>query len=228
MKYAPSALIGRLSRSAGSTTASHNRYGAYLRNRVIPTNPQSSRQTAVRTTFGTFSADYRALTSEQQAGWRALGTQITRTDSLGQQYSLTGLQAFVSVNQNLNLIGQPAVVAAPALALPPALDLVSIVADASAGTITLTTEPEEVPEDTYWVIFGSRPVSAGVQFVPAAAFKFLEAQNPTAGGPFNVGPSWTALFGAMLEGTSLQLRVRAITSAGISGPTQMIRAVVVA
>lgn len=126
MKYVPSALIGRLSRSAGSTTAAHNRFGAYLRNRVIPTNPASAKQTAVRNSLATFSGEYRALTDAQRAAWTALGLNMTRTDSLGQVYTLTGLQAYISLNRNLYTSGATSSIAdAPAWAPP-------------AGPLTLT------------------------------------------------------------------------------------------
>lgn len=122
MKYAPSALIGRLSRSAGSTTAGHNRFGAYLRNRVIPTNPQTSAQTAARNTLANAAAAWRDVTAADQLTWTALGEQMTRTDSLGQTYTLTGLQAFVSLRRNVATYGGTAPTgAAPALNTPAGL-----------------------------------------------------------------------------------------------------------
>lgn len=126
MKYVPSALIGRLSRSAGSTTAGHNRFGAYLRNRVIPTNPSTSKQTAVRGSLGTLSTAWRGLTAGQRAGWTALGASIVRTDSLGQTYTLTGQQAFVSLNRNLFTLGVVTLLEAP-LYTPPVSLLTSTV-----------------------------------------------------------------------------------------------------
>lgn len=131
MKYAPSALIGRLSRSAGSTTAGHNRYGAYLRNRVIPTNPASPAQTAVRGNFGTLSSGWRGLTSAQRTAWSSLGANITRTDTLGQTYTLTGQAAYMLVNRNLYTIGGSAVTDPPAYSPPAALATAVITATAT-------------------------------------------------------------------------------------------------
>jgi len=118
MKYTPGLLVGRLSRSAGNTTASHNRYGAYLRNRVIPVNPSSSKQRAQRAALASFSAQYKTLTATQQAAWVALGASFVRSDSLGNSYNLTGLQAFESVNLNLSKIGVAPITAAPAYTPP--------------------------------------------------------------------------------------------------------------
>lgn len=131
MKYAPSALIGRLSRSAGSTTASHNRFGSYLRNRVIPTNPTSALQTQVRSNMTTLSQAWRGLTSAQRAGWATLGAQMTRTDSLGIVYDLTGFMAFISINRNKNTVGA-ATVSTDAPAHSPPASLISATLTATA------------------------------------------------------------------------------------------------
>lgn len=126
MKYVPSALIGQLSRSSGSTTASRNRYGSYLRNRVQPADPSTAKQAAKRAQLTQFSQDYGALTDSQRAGWKALGEQITRTDTLGQTYNLTGLQAFVLVNANLATVGGTALDDAPAYSPPPPVTALTI------------------------------------------------------------------------------------------------------
>lgn len=122
MKYAPSALIGRLSRSAGSTTAGHNRFGAYLRNRVIPTNPQTAAQTVARNALAAASVEWRTKSDSERATWILLGDQMTRTDTLGQTYTLTGLQAFASVWRNVATYGGSAPTGnAPALNTPAGL-----------------------------------------------------------------------------------------------------------
>jgi hypothetical protein len=115
MKYAPGAMVGVLSRSIGSTTASHNRFGAYLRGRVIPTNPNTAAQVAQRTSIIARSQEWRALTSTQRAGWTALGLTIVRTDSLGQTYNLTGLQTYTFINRNLVYVGSAVLSTAPTL-----------------------------------------------------------------------------------------------------------------
>lgn len=128
MKYVPSALIGRLSRSAGSTTAGHNRFGAYLRNRVIPTNPNTTKQSDVRSNLGTLSSGWRALTEAKRLAWTALGASMTRTDSLGETYTLTGQQCYVSLNRNLNTVGGTAITDAPLLSVPASLTSVTVTA----------------------------------------------------------------------------------------------------
>lgn len=110
-------MVGVLSRSVGNTTASHNRFGAYLRGRVIPTNPNTTNQVAQRTSLHDRSQEWRALTDTQRAGWAALGSTIVRQDSLGNNYTLTGLQAYTSYNRRLVYVGAAVISDAPALAV---------------------------------------------------------------------------------------------------------------
>lgn len=128
VKYVPSALLGQLSKSQGSTTASRNRFGSYLRNRVQPVNPNTSNQTAQRAVLAAASEQWRGLTVAQRAGWTALGLQMTRQDSLGQTYTLTGLQAFTSVYRVLTLAGAATLTDAPVLTAPVELTSVTVTA----------------------------------------------------------------------------------------------------
>ena len=120
-KYVPSALIGRISRSAGCTTFGHNRVGSYFRNRVVPTNPVTAAQALVRGSLGTLASNYRALTDAQRADWEGLGLNMIRTDSLGVTYDLTGEQAYIAINRNLFTYGGAYVTAAPVYTPPAAL-----------------------------------------------------------------------------------------------------------
>lgn len=64
--------------------------------------------------MGDASGAFRALTSAQIAAWAAYGAQLIRTDSLGQSYSLTGLQAFTSAYRIATTLGVTTLTAAPA------------------------------------------------------------------------------------------------------------------
>jgi hypothetical protein len=129
MKYVPSILgVGQLSGKAGSNVASRNRFGSYVRTRVIPVLVQNATTAAVRGNLTTLAGGWRALTDAQRAGWTALGAEMIRSDSLGQPYTLTGFQAYQSVNRNLSTVGGATVSAAPAFALPAALTSITITA----------------------------------------------------------------------------------------------------
>lgn len=227
-KYAPSALLGRISRSAGSTTFGHNRYGAYFRNRVIPTNPVTPAQTAIRVDFGDHSSNYRALTQEQIDEWIAFGQNFARTDSLGQVYNLTGLQAFVSINRNLATYGSPAVSIPPLYSPPSGLaTAVATADDTPALSIAYTATPLAAGDKL--VIFATRPLSAGIKFQPNGAYKLIFVTAAAAASPANVLAGYTAVYGAIgVAGEKILFKAFTISSGGLASPVLQFEAVITA
>lgn len=121
-------MVGQLSGKAGSTVASRNKAGSYFRTKTTPKLVQNAVTAAVRANLATLAARWRTITSSQRGGWRSLGALIIRTDSLGGSYSLTGLQAYESVNRNMSTIGGSTVDDAPAFTQPVALLTVTVTA----------------------------------------------------------------------------------------------------
>ena len=75
MKY-----IGLLSSAAsgklGGVVASHNRNGSYMRRHVIPVQPRTPAQRAVRDQFSGLSSAFRNLGASTIAGWNALANSV--------------------------------------------------------------------------------------------------------------------------------------------------------
>jgi hypothetical protein len=78
--------------------------------------------------MGTISSAWRTLTDAQRLGWKTLGENMTRTDSLGQTYTLTGQQAFASVNRNLLTYGAVMATTAPAFTPPVSITSATVTA----------------------------------------------------------------------------------------------------
>lgn len=221
MKYVPSPLIGRLSKSAGSITAAYNKFGSYLRNRVTPTNPNTSFQTAVRGDFATYAGEYRNLTASQQEAWIQLGKNIERQDSLGQTYSLTGLQAYMLININRGTVGSAGATDAPALQLPDAAPTFSAVVDASPENFTFTFGT--IPTGEFMLVYATRPVSAGRAFASTSEFKLISVFDDTASSPEILVPAYTDRFGTIAgkAGEKVFIRVIMVNAEGFaSTPVQ--------
>ena len=95
MKYV-GALVGTMSGSMGGATASRNRGGQYLRQRVVPTNPNSTRQMAIRSYMQTAVSYWQTLDETSRLSWKTYAQNTPRTDSLGNTVVLTGQQAFIA------------------------------------------------------------------------------------------------------------------------------------
>lgn len=227
MKYAPSALIGRLSRSAGSTTASHNRYGAYLRNRVIPTNPATAKQTDVRTNLATQSSRWRTLSDVQRAAWGAWAPNLTRTDTLGQTYELNGQTAFLSVQRNINTYGGTPSSTPPAYTPPAGLASATVSASEGPSTISIAFTATPLAANTKLAIFATRPLSAGINFQPNGAYKLIQVTTAAKASPADISSDYVAIFGDIAADQKILFKIVVLNVDGLASATLQTSAIVV-
>lgn len=205
-------LIPPSSGSIAGTVYSRNRYGQYCRNRTSPVQPRTSAQLNQRARMSTNAAAWRALTDAQRAGWLSLGLAITRTDSLGQVYTLNGFGAYCSVNNNKLDAGDAAVSDAPAIVTPADLATVTLTLTAAAFSIAYTATP--LPASTRLFIFASPQRSAGVFF--NNDYRLLAVTAAAAASPHNLLVAYTAKFGVPVVGNRVFLSL-ATYKAGFKG-----------
>lgn len=222
MKYIPSMMVGQLAGSAGSTTASHNRYGSYFRNRVTPVNTSTDARSAVRTAFGSWSNFWKGLTQPQRDGWIALGTTVTLQDKQGVSFNPTGFNLFVSANQENFGLGAALVDDAPAWDPPtaPTIGTVLFAETADIGSaMTLGFDPT-APAGTSYVIEASAPVSPGVNMLPRSMYKRVHIVAPAGTTPATILTGYQAVHGTALPlGTKVFFRLKAVVEAtGQSSP----------
>lgn len=201
MKYEPSAFIGRLSRSAGSTTAGHNRFGSYFRNRTIPTNPQTVKQMLVRASLAAGSAAWRGLTASQRLAWAAFGAGIQRTDSLGRVYTLTGEQAFLLTRRNLFTVGA-AYITAPPLYTPPLVPTTFTVTSVG-GALSAAFTPTPLGATEQLIVRATRPLSVGINFQPRAAYKTILVGGAATASPQVLTAGYAAVYGTPAVGNKI-------------------------
>lgn len=126
--------------SIGGTVWSHNSAGAYIRNRSVPVNPNTDRQSAVRTAVRNLAIFWETeLTQALRDGWEVYAAAVTWVNRLGQSINLTGLNHFIRCNTQKVVSGIPRIDLAPAIQdIGDAEDALS--ATASEGTQDLTID----------------------------------------------------------------------------------------
>lgn len=226
MKYVPSALVGQLSKSLGSTTASRNRFGSYFRNRVTPVNPNTPRQSIVRTRLQTLSELWRLLLLGQQDAWKSFGESVVRTDSLGRTYNLTGAQAYTSVNLNRAVIGLPVISDPLPYDEPDVLDTLTLETGSAPAVLRVVFTPSPLPAGQRLVIQATRGVSAGISFMPRGDYRQILVTNPAAASPANILLAWTARFGTLPQGRRIFVRAFVMSENGIGSVPFITSAVV--
>lgn len=207
-------LIEPRSGSYQGLTASRNRYGQYTRSRATPVNPNTTAQGSARTRVSVNAAAWRALTDNQRAGWESLGSQITRTDALGQTYTLNGFSAYVSVNNNLAAAGESAVSAAPAVVTPDGLLTATITS--TGGTLSIAYTATPLAANTKLLVYASPQRSAGRSFEGDLRLIFVSAA--AAASPANVLSAYTARFGAPVVGNKIFFALHTHEGGFRSGP----------
>jgi hypothetical protein len=113
MKFQP--LLGTdLSGSVGGIVASHNRGGAYFRNRAIPVNPNTPQQQAVRGFMATLTSLWNnTLTAVQRTAWDTYALNVPLADPLGNPRNVGGLGMYIRSNVPRLQGSEPRVDAAP-------------------------------------------------------------------------------------------------------------------
>lgn len=200
--------------SQAGTTASRNRYGQYKRTRATPVNPNTTAQGLVRARMSANAAAWRALTDAQRAGWNDLGLSMSRTDSLGQTYTLDGFQAFCGVNNNKAQAGDASISAAPALTTPSTILTAVVTLSAIAFSIAYTPTP--MPAATRLVVYASPQRSAGRNY--ESDLRFIQVTAAAAATPVNILAAYTAKFGVPVVGNRVFLALVSYSAGFLSGP----------
>lgn len=136
-----------------------------------------------------------------------------RTDALGQSYTLTGFQAFVSVNNVLDVCGSATVSDAPALATPTAL--VTATATTTGGTLSIAYTPTPMPTNTKLIVRASSQRSAGRAY--EADYRVLAVTAAAAVSPYNALAAYTAKFGVPVVGNRIFFSLTAMLGGFESG-----------
>lgn len=207
MKYAPGLMVGQLSGKAGSTVASHNRFGSYFRTRNIPVNPNTIPQQDNRNNFAAISQGWRSLSDSQRAGWDAAAANVNLVDALGTSYAPTGQQYFISINRGQWIYNNAASIdpSAPVPAPPSALLTLSISALAF-GSFDVAYTATPLPASTKLVFEATRPLSPGVKFVGRSEFKQVLITAAAAASPADLSAAYEAMFGPVPSGARIFLR----------------------
>ena len=216
MKYIPSLMVGQLAGSAGSTTASHNKYGSYFRTRVTPVNTETTKRSAVRASFGGWSNQWKGLTSGQRSAWNALATTVTLQDKQGVSFQPSGFNLFVSSNQNNFGLSAALVDDAPAWDPPTAPVITGVTATEETDVIASMTVAftPTAPAGTSYVWEASPPMSPGVSMVPRSLYKRVGVTVPAGTSPTDISAGYELTYGTALPlGTKVFVRGRAVFEA---------------
>lgn len=191
-------IVGSLSGKLAGTVYSHNRWGAYIRQLVMPTQPRTSYQQDQRARIASVAERWHDLTPSDRLQWANYAAQIVRMDRLGQPLSYNGFTAFMLVNTERLFVGaavkddapmfwgglQPEGITFSVAANEMSLDVVM----AGGGSIATTG-------DSYLIAWSAPWQSEGAMF--ARTWRAFSVSPPDTAIPVDLSAAWAARFGAI-------------------------------
>ncbi len=203
MKFISSGLVGAMSGSVGAVTASRNRYGAYLRARAIPVNPNTSFQLGTRASLSNLSTAWSGLTTGERLAWKEWADQNPIVDRLGQVQNLAPNAAFIQLNARLLAVGIAAVNSPPIVVAPDALTTLTSTVDIGVGgtfDLAFTATPLGAAESLW--IQGAVTNSAGINYV-TNRLRFLGESAAAQASPFDSQSLIETRFGTLVVGVTV-------------------------
>lgn len=218
-------MFGQFSGSQGNTTASHNRYGSYVRNRTIPVNPNSTAQQDVRSGFASFTKTWRELTESQRTGWADLAAQIPILDPQGQSIVLAGNSTFMRYNLARRAVGASELQDPPPLDTPPQVTTATLTAtDAAPGPAALTVAYSALDgtANNFLIVRASAPRSVGKTYVSRGEMKQITSVAGDAASPLDIQTAYEAVYGTSWElqpGMEIVVELVGVSENGLMGST---------
>lgn len=204
--------------SIGATVYSHNRYGAYVRARSIPVNPNTDAQVAARNRVRDLTIAWEnVLTQVERDAWDLYAQNVPWQNKLGDSILLTGLAMYVRSNAVILQVGGTRVDAAPTtFNLAPAEQ--ALVGSASEGTQELSIAFDDTAtwcdlDDAHQAIYMGAPQNAARTFF-GGPYRFLTVIDGDAVTPPTSPVATIPTVWPFAEGNRIWLRSRIVLPDG--------------
>lgn len=199
--------VAKIMGTVGGTIFSQNKGGNYMKNYNVPTNPQSTKQLAVRVFFSTISTAWSSLTQVQRDGWTAFAATLPYENSVGDTYYLTGKGLFQKSNTVMLNVDESAISATPDdFKTPDAPGGMSIAVADAAGTFIISADDANVPSQRTWFC-DAAPQSNAARINNNSLFKrihFVKTGQPLD--TIDIATQYQAVFGAFSVGQKIEIR----------------------
>lgn len=177
--------------SIDGLTFSRNRFGRVIRAKVAPVNPSTPDQDRIRQIFGDLSHLWsQGISDANSSAWHTAATSTTLYDSLGQSYSPTAQNLFVSVNLIRRLMAEPVTLVPQIGGSFPLLYTVSGSATATdpptADSVTVTWTGAASAQQAY-AVYAAAPVRHGQSYIARPRFRWMG---------YTTGPTYTLAIGS--------------------------------
>lgn len=221
MKIQYSALVGSTSGKLNGSVASHNKGGAYIRNKGVVSNPNTAGQSIARSRFGGSSSSWKLLTQSQRDAWIAEAPFWPYQDKLQQTRIPSGFQLYTQINTVRAGMSLAPLLVPPTKVDMPGLNTLVLTLlidnDPTPGTLVFDSEVyfnNETQDANYVLQVAFTPgVSAGIQN-PNTAYRLSPDWVPVPASTIGVlaisESVYTSAFETPLVGQKVFMRARVV------------------
>lgn len=205
----------------GGQVFSKNRGGAYVRTKVTPTNPQTTFQTAVRTTFAAFSQAWSGLSDAVRQAWDGAVSSWSTTDVFGDLKNPTGKSLYLRLNQRAVNAGFTPFSTVPAKA--EMVEGIVTLVEIGIGSVTIDLTGAYTGADARIVLSATPVLSDGTSYVKN---KLRDIYNSTGAGysPEAAFAAYESRFGDLAVGQNIYFGIKYVLASGQSSPVQIVKA----
>lgn len=204
-------LFGALATDARGKIAgvvySKNASGAYIRQKVSPTQSLTTRRGIVRERVTNLSKYWSGtLTAAQVAAWNSFSKNNPVTDVFGRTQSLSGIQTFIRLNATILNVGGAQIDDPPLDLSITGLTSITPAAAAGAATFSIAYAPTPLAANHCLNVFATQQLPVGRTFTKPF-LRWIFASAAAAATPANIHAAYIAKFGALTAGAKIGLLV---------------------
>lgn len=200
-------VVAEIRGKLNGSVFSRNKGGAYVRQFVKPTNPNSTKQASVRSLFGTLMSDWRALTEAQRDSWQTAAQSFKTQNKVGDTIFYSGAQLYCRCNMVLLANGLPTIdTISPSPKAKTEGNLKpnpweTLGTNIDEGTITVGAVAGALDPNERLIIYGAQLQSPGVKSTRTPSYRVIgtyeESDITWTGdlGSIDVLADWKAVFG---------------------------------
>jgi len=196
---------------------SRNTFGNYIRQKVSPVQPRSTRQLEVRRLFTDLSRRFSStLSDDQQEAWRQAAASIPVRDVFGDSITLTGINLYARLNSLRLLQGLPPLDDPPPVEEVPSLDSLTLTCNGSTGILEVGFAPTPIPPGFSLFVWATEPLNPGVAFVsPKLRLLAVLPQGTTS--PVDITSQYVARYGTITQGKRIYVAAELVSVNGWKG-----------
>jgi hypothetical protein len=183
----------------GNVVFSRNRYGAYIRTRVIPTLVTNTYTTGIRGRLAGLSQAWAGLDEDEKVAWETWARENPIVDRMGDQQILQGSAAFIQINMRILACAGTQIDVPPIAVAPSPITGLTMTAETGVGDVALAWTSGALAASECLVIWAAVVNSAGRRYYKNALKQvFISAAAATT--PQDIKAEIEARFGTLAVG----------------------------